>query len=100
MYNLDDFKKRNGMVLIDNYWVEEENAQKYLADRAEAGKKAIAAMETFCHEVKLQWAGSQDGEAVVGFNKDQSIRSVIHLDPHGIQLIHSMSHIQLVEYLK
>lgn len=93
------FKKRKGLVLVDNYWIEEKELASYLKDRTEAAQKAISAMESFCEEVKLQWAGSQDGEAVVGFNADNSIRTLIHLDPQGIKLILSMSHPQLVEYL-
>lgn len=94
------YKRWNGMVLVDNYWIEESKFEDYLKDRAEAAQKATAAMETFRENVELQWAGSQDGEAVVGFNDDESIRTLIHLDPRGIALILSMTHDELVEYLK
>lgn len=94
------YKQWNGMVLVDNYWIEESKFEDYLKDRAEAAQKAIAAMESFCKNVELQWAGSQDGEAVVGFNDDKSVRTLIHLDPRGIALILSMTPDELVEFLK
>lgn len=93
------FKKLKGMVLIDNYWVDEKDVEKYLSDRKKAAEKATTAMESFCDSVELQWAGSQDGEAVVGFDSKEHIRSVIHLDPHGVKLILSMDHQKLIEYL-
>lgn len=43
---------------------------------------------------------SQDGEAVLGFNDDESIRILVHMDFRGIELILSMTHDELVEYLK
>lgn len=94
-----DTTTEDGMVLIDNYWVDETEAEKFLADRAAAGKKAEAAMRTFCAKVDRQWAGSEDGEAVVGLASDGSIRSMIHLDPHAVALILRLGAAELVDYL-
>ena len=95
-----DFEKRDGMVLVDNYWVEEADVERYLADREAAALRATAAMGTFCETVAREWAGSEDGEAVVGYNEDDSIRSLLHLDPASVRLVLSLSHEQLVDYLK
>lgn len=88
------------MVLIDNYWIDDAHAQQYLADRSQAAQKATAAMSTFCASVQTQWAGSEDGEAVVGLDEQNSIRSVISLNPHSVKLILSMSEAKLIDYLK
>lgn len=93
-------EKRDGMVLIDNYWIEETEVEKYLADRSDAAQKAVSAMSTFCAKVELLWAGSEDGEAVVGFDEQQAIRSVIHLNPRGVKLIQALNQTELIEYLK
>lgn len=100
MENQKEYKRKDGMVLIDNYWIEESNLERHLSQRAEATQKAIEAMETFCESVRLQWSGSEDGEAIVGYNTDQSIRSVIHLNPYNIALILSKSPNELIDYLK
>lgn len=94
------FRKQEGMVLIDNFWIEDSEANQYLADRKKAAQKAILAMSKFCNTVALKWAGTEDGEAVVGFDADSNIRSLIHLNPQGVQLILSMKQKELVKYLK
>lgn len=93
-------KKRDGMVLIDNHWVEETEVEQYLIDRSTAAEKAIAAMRTFCASAEVMWAGSEDGEAVVGFDAQRAIRSVIHLDPKGVQQILALTSAELIGYLK
>lgn len=94
------FKKKNGMILIDNYWIEQAEAEKYLLDRSDAIHKATVAMDTFCEQVKLQWAGSEDGEAIVGYNTKEEIQSLIHLTPSNVATIMTMNHEQLIQYLK
>lgn len=89
-----------GMVLIDNYWVDEADAPRYLAERARAAELATCAMSTFCASVTRRWAGSEDGEAVVGLDAEGSIRSVVHLDPGDVALILSLSPDRLIDYLR
>lgn len=93
-------KKQKGKVLVDNYWIAKSETEQYQVNREEAAQKALAAMRTFCQTAERQWAGSEDGEAVVGYNADQNIRSIIHLNPQGVQLILSLNNEELIRHLQ
>lgn len=88
------------MVLIDSHWIKLADAEQYLADRSAAAQKALAAMRTFCASAQTLWAGSEDGEAVVGFDAQHAIRSVIHLNPQGVKHILALTTAELIEHLK
>ena len=74
-------------VLVDAYWVAEEEAEQYIAQREELARAALAFFSTYCHSVSRDWAGSEDGEAVVGYTQAGEIRSLVHLDGLGIQMM-------------
>lgn len=100
MRNSSKEKERKGQVLLDNYWIDESILEEYIANRKKATDKAIAAMLNFCATVNKEWAGSEDGEAVVGYDENGNIRSVIHLDPLSIKKILSMKKKELIDFLK
>lgn len=77
----------SGMTLVDVYMVPNENVGQYIADRERLAATAIKLMTPFCASVERCWKGSQDGEAIVGFNATGEIVSMIHLDPDDIELL-------------
>lgn len=80
-------KKASGMTLVDAYMVPNKHVDQYIADREKLAAIATELMKPFCASVERCWKGSQDGEAIVGFNSAGEIVSMIHLDPDGIELL-------------
>lgn len=76
-----------GGVQIDAYWVPSEEVEDYVATREELAKRATALFQTFCEHVSRDWAGSEDGEAVVGYDADYQIKALVHLDPMAMQWV-------------
>lgn len=79
--------KPSGMTLVDAYMVPDEDVDEYIADRERLAALAIKILTPSCALVERCWQGSEDGEAVVGFNAEGEILSMIHLDPDGIELL-------------
>lgn len=73
-------------VRVDAYYVDEAEAEAYCRDREALAERAIKFFSTYCTMVARHWAGSEDGEAVVGYDAQDRILSLIHLDPLGIQM--------------
>ncbi|MDO4692204.1 MAG: hypothetical protein Q4A64_04950 [Porphyromonadaceae bacterium] len=73
-------------VRVDAYHVNLEDAETYCRDREALAERATRFFETFCFRVSRDWAGSEDGEAIVGYNRREEIIALIHLDPLGIQM--------------
>lgn len=93
-------RKYPGFEKVDAYLIPKKEAGNYKRRRKLARKAAIKAMETFCDHVYCDFAGSQDGEAVLGM-KDGECIAFIHLDPWGIDRIEkAQSEGRLVEVLK
>ena len=64
-------------------------------------KQARAAMESFCQRVALSYKGSQDGEALVGYDDKGEAIALIHMDPEGVKAIQdAVAKGDLVEMLK
>lgn len=80
-------KRPRGMVRLGAYYVPMSIAGKHKRQVKSARKLALSAMLEFCHSSASAWKGSQDGEAVLGFDKMGKIKALIHLDPQGVQLI-------------
>ena len=80
-------KKSFGMTCVDAYMVPNEDVAQYIADREKLAALAIELMKPSCASVERCWEGSQDGEAIVGFNAAGEIVSMIHLDPDGIKML-------------
>ena len=74
-------------VQVDAYCIPSSEVEVYKAQREELAEKALRFFETFCHHTSRDWAGSQDGEAVVGLNKQNEIIALIHLDPDGVEFM-------------
>ncbi len=73
------------MVKVDAYMIPKEDAPLYIQKREDYAKKAAAVFSQYCAEVKRQWAGSEDGEAITGLNAQGELIMMIHLDPNGIE---------------
>lgn len=76
-------------VQVDAYCVPSSEEIKYRKEREELAKKTTDFFETFSHHTSRDWAGSQDGEAILGLDHENNIIAMIHLDPDGIDLMHS-----------
>lgn len=79
-------KKYRGFEKVDAYLIPKKEAGTYKRRKKLAKKAAKEAMKTFCDKVYCDFAGSQDGEAVIGM-KDGEYIAFIHLDPWGIERI-------------
>ena len=78
-------KKKNGsMVKVDAWYVPAQDAPRYIEARERCAKAALDEMRFFCASAAREWAGSQDGEAVVGCDERGEIIAMIHLDPEGV----------------
>lgn len=88
------------MVWVDSYLIPVEEAEQYIADREFCAAEAAKVMERFCTSVSREWAGSEDGEAVVGVDQHGEILCMIHLDPTEIdRMMEEIQKGQLKEFL-
>ncbi len=74
----------DGMVLVDVFYIMKEDVEAYTADREHYAQKALQFFATFCPYPERDWAGTEDGEAVLGLNYNGEIRAMVYLDPDGI----------------
>lgn len=74
----------DGMTLVDAYYIPNDALEAYIKDRDEMAAKAMRIFQKHCHSVRRDYAGSQDGEALIGCDEDGEIMLFIHLDPDGI----------------
>ena len=83
--DLNEYEKRNDLVVVDAYWIPEDEAMEYIRDRE---LLALIATEIFTSEgfkVERDFAGSQEGEAIIGLENNGEIARFIHLDPYSIE---------------
>ncbi|MBE1556677.1 hypothetical protein [Sporosarcina limicola] len=93
-------KRSKGMVLVDNYWIPKSQAKKFLETRERCAVEATLIMGEFCEKVERCWAGSEDGEAVVGTDQHGEIVCLIHLDPGKIVIMEkAVNEGRLKEYI-
>ncbi|MBU5311598.1 hypothetical protein KQI38_06120 [Tissierella carlieri] len=78
-------KKTKGMILVDAYYIPIDKAQKYIEQRELCAQRATEVFSEFCHAVSREWAGSEDGEAITGYNINNELICLIHLDPPSIE---------------
>lgn len=74
-------------TLVDGWYIPDDEVEQYCADREHCAALAAKLFTTFCHEVTLDWAGSEDGEAVVGLGDDGELIALVHLDPRNIEML-------------
>ncbi len=79
--------KDDKWVQVDAYCVASSEEESYRADREELAKQALFVFAKHFHSASRQWAGSQDGEAVLGLDEKGQLKALIHLDPNGIELL-------------
>lgn len=75
----------DGMTSVDGYYIPDEEVDAYLKERAYYGKKAEEIFRRFCPNTIRDWAGTQDGEAVLGLDEKGKLMMLIHLDPTDIE---------------
>lgn len=90
---------RQGMVLVDAYWIPQANAANYINKREHLAQRLQVAMAQFCNKVERCWAGSEDGEAVVGYNSAGEIQTLRHLDPDTLEEVGQLSDAELLQRL-
>lgn len=79
--------KIKGLALIGVYYIPYSEAAQYKRRMKRAAKEAKKALYTFCPRVEKCFKGSEDGEALVGFDLNNEIMALIHLDPEGLDFI-------------
>lgn len=94
-------RPHKGFEMVGAWLVPKKEAGPYKRARKQAMKQARAAMESFCARVELSYKGSEDGEALVGYDKKGEAIALIHLDPEGVKAIgEAVEKGNLVEMLK
>lgn len=73
-----------GMTKVDAYLIPNEDVDQYVADREAAAAEALEVFRAAGFDVRRDFAGSEDGEAVVARRPDGEIAFLIHLDPQGV----------------
>ncbi len=77
-------KKMGGMTLVDAYYIPDAEVAQYVADRDLYAKKATEIFEAAGLTVERDFAGGQDGEAILGYNAEGEYIGFVHLDPFDI----------------
>lgn len=83
---LDDtiFDPWEAMVNVDGYAIRRSMLETYLEDREQLAERLMRLMQQKGLKTERRWAGSEDGEAVLGLNAKGSIVAWMHLDPDSI----------------
>lgn len=89
-----------GYTWVDAYLIPDHEVEAYVAERERLATEALDAMKTFCHDARRDWAGSEDGEAILGLDKRGDLIAVIHLDPQSLEEIKAVQKDALIAYLK
>lgn len=76
---------RNGMTLVDAYWIPDEEVASYRADRNAAAAAYTEAFRAEGYRVFREWAGSEDGEAITASDSAGNLQAMMHLDPQAVQ---------------
>lgn len=71
-------------VLIDNYWIPQQEVERYLARRQYWSQRLMTYMSQAGWQAQLDFEGSQDGLAVLGLDAQGQIQALIHLDPANL----------------
>lgn len=82
---LADTQHRDGMTLVDAYWIPDEELAQYCADREAVAAAYTEAFRTEGYRVFREWAGSEDGEAVTASDDSGRLLAAIHLDPMAVE---------------
>lgn len=77
--------KDSKCVNVDGWMIPTERVERYRAARELCAAIASMIFAPYCAEVKRQWAGSEDGEAVTGLDKAGQLICLVHLDPDMVQ---------------
>lgn len=75
------------MVQVDAYALPADEADAYIALREECAKAATKVFQKYCAEVRREWAGSEDGEAITGYDANGQLQCLIHLDPYDLPIV-------------
>jgi len=70
---------------VDAYYIPSDQAEAYIADREYFAGKAAEVFREFCPRVFRDWAGSEDGEAVLGCDGSGRLMMHVHLNPDNIR---------------
>lgn len=77
----------SGFVRVDGYLVDGADAETYVTRREEAAARALAALAAAGWRADRDWAGSEDGEAVIACDDHGTLVGAVHLDPWGVESI-------------
>ncbi len=75
------------MIQVDAYSVPADEAAAYIALREECATIATAVFKKYCADVRREWAGSEDGEAITGYDANGHLQCLIHLDPYDLPVV-------------
>lgn len=73
------------MTLVDAYYIPNERVEEYIKTREHFAKIAMDYYSKDSFRVSRDHAGSQDGEAVVGYDENDNAIHFMHLDPYCLE---------------
>lgn len=74
-----------GDTLIDSYNIPNSEVEQYVKDREALAIEINNFYSSLGLKVKRCFAGSEDGEAIIGLNKQGEIEKFIYLDPETVE---------------
>ncbi len=93
-------RHRDGMTLVDSFYIPDANVAQYRRDRERCAELAAEVMRQHCADVSRDFQYSEDGEALVGRDADGRITMLLHLDPEGVaELLKAARFGQLLNYV-
>lgn len=93
-------RHRDGMTLVDSFYIPDANVVQYRRDRERCADLAAAIMGQHCASVTREFQCSEDGEALVGRGADGRVQMLLHLDPEGVaELLKAARFGQLANYI-
>lgn len=89
------------MTLVDGYMIPDDKAEQYIAAREKCAALVLDILKDKYAYAERMFKGSQDGEAVVGLDKNRQLEYLIHLDPPNIiKLSRAIKRNRLKEYIE
>lgn len=97
----DDYPEVEGLTRVDAYYVEDHMVDYYIEQREKFAKEIAWVYSDMGYNAMRDWAGSEDGEAIIAIDKKGAIAGFIHLDPYETDnLIAAEKEGRLIEEIK
>nr|WP_263314921.1 hypothetical protein [Mammaliicoccus sp. Marseille-Q6498] len=79
----------NGMTIVDAYYVQNDQVEKYIKDRERYSDALIYVLKQHYESVERLFEGTDDGEAIVAFQNEAPVKC-IYLNPETIDRLREL----------